>query len=57
LAGNSGPDTRHVSWEILLAVNHCSEDTTNASSRNDDSSGDGTLGMAGDIVGALKKSG
>lgn len=56
LASNSGPDTGHVSWEILLTVDGCGEDATNASSGNDDTGGDGTLGMASDVVGALNKS-
>jgi hypothetical protein len=57
LAGNGGPDTGQVSWEILLAVDGCGEDTTDTSGGNDDTGGNGTLGMAGDVVGALKKSG
>jgi len=53
LAGDGSPDTRHVSWGILLAENGCGEDTTKTSSSNDDGSGDGTLRVAGDVVGAV----
>ena len=57
LAGNGGPDTRHISWVVRLAEDGCGEDTTNTPSSNDDTSGDGTLGVASNIVGALEKLG
>jgi len=57
LAGDGGPDTRHVSWEVLLTENGCGEDTTKPSSSNDDASEDGTFSVAGDVVGALEKPG
>jgi len=53
LASNGGPDTRHISWVVRLAEDGCGEDTTNTSGSNDDTSGDGTLGVASNVVGAV----
>jgi hypothetical protein len=55
LAGDCGPDTRYVPWEVLLAIDSCGKDTPNTPSSSDDSSEDRTLGVASDVVGAVGK--
>lgn len=44
----------HLLGEIFLAIDSGGEDSANASSSNDDSGRYRALGMAGDIVRALK---
>lgn len=55
LTHDRGDDTRDILWEVLLAINGCCKDASDAPGSDDDGGGDSPLGVFRNVIGAVCK--